>query len=74
MYNVAIVGGGPAGIFSALEITKLHPDWKIVLIDKGDRIEKRHCLLRDGLKNVRAAKPALFCVVGAAQVHFPTAN
>ena len=41
MYNVAIIGAGPAGIFTALEITKLKPDWKIILIEKGQRIEKR---------------------------------
>ena len=35
MYNVAIVGGGPAGIFTALELVKLKPDWKILLIEKG---------------------------------------
>ena len=29
MYNVAIIGAGPAGIFAALEITKLKPDWKV---------------------------------------------
>ena len=39
MYNVAIVGGGPAGIFAALEITKLKPDWKVVLVEKGVQIE-----------------------------------
>ena len=44
MYNVAIIGAGPAGIFTALEITKLKPDWKIILIEKGQRIEKRKCL------------------------------
>ncbi len=26
MYNVAIIGAGPAGIFAALEIMKLKPD------------------------------------------------
>ena len=39
MYNVAIIGAGPAGIFSALEIVKLKPDWKVVLIEKGDKME-----------------------------------
>ena len=29
MYNVAIIGAGPAGIFTALEITKLRPEWKV---------------------------------------------
>ena len=41
MYNVAIIGAGPAGIFSALEIVKLRPEWKVVLIEKGQKIEKR---------------------------------
>ena len=40
MYNVAIIGAGPAGIFTALEITKLRPEWKVVLIEKGQKIEK----------------------------------
>ena len=31
MYNVAIIGAGPAGIFSALEIVKLRPDCKLVI-------------------------------------------
>ena len=35
MYNVAIVGAGPAGIFTALEIMKLKPEWKVVLVEKG---------------------------------------
>ena len=48
MYNVAIVGGGPAGIFAALEIMKLKPDWKVVLIEKGQKIENRKCPLREG--------------------------
>lgn len=34
MYNVAIVGAGPAGIFTALEIVKLRPEWKVVLVEK----------------------------------------
>ena len=35
MYNVAIIGAGPAGIFAALEIMKLKPEWEVVLIEKG---------------------------------------
>ena len=50
MYNVAIVGGGPAGIFTAIEITKLKPDWKVLLIEKGSKIERRKCPIREGVK------------------------
>ena len=42
MYNVAIVGAGPAGIFAALEITKLKPDWKVILIEKGYEDHQLH--------------------------------
>jgi len=48
VYDVAIIGAGPAGIFSALEIIKLKPDWKIIIIEKGLRIEKRKCSVRSG--------------------------
>lgn len=51
MYDVIIVGAGPAGIFSALEISKLKPEWKIAIIEKGVEIEKRKCMLRNGLKD-----------------------
>lgn len=67
MYNVAIVGAGPAGIFAALEITKLKPDWKIVLIEKGQRIEKRKCLLREGYEKCpNCKKCGLLCGWGGA--------
>ncbi len=67
MYNVAIVGGGPAGIFTALEITKLKPDWKVLLIEKGSRIEKRKCLIREGLKQCPSCKTCgLLCGWGGA--------
>ena len=67
MYNVAIVGAGPAGIFAALEITKLKPEWKVVLIEKGEKIEKRKCLLREGYaKCPTCRKCGLLCGWGGA--------
>ena len=67
MYNVAIIGAGPAGIFTALELVKLKPDWKIILIEKGARIEKRACLLRNGYKNCPSCKTCgLLCGWGGA--------
>lgn len=67
MYNVAIIGAGPAGIFAALEITKLKPDWKVVLIEKGQRIEKRKCLLREGYAKCPTCKKCgLLCGWGGA--------
>jgi len=44
-YDVIIVGTGPAGIFSALELTKNNPSTplKILMLDKGPDLEKRRC-------------------------------
>ena len=67
MYNVAIVGAGPAGIFAALEIMKLKPEWKVILIEKGERIEKRKCLLREGYAKCPTCKKCgLLCGWGGA--------
>lgn len=67
MYNVAIIGAGPAGIFSALEITKLKPDWKVVIVEKGQKIEKRKCPLREGVRQCAKCKRCgLLCGWGGA--------
>jgi len=43
-YDVIIVGTGPAGIFSALELTKNNSTpLKIVMLEKGPDLEKRRC-------------------------------
>ena len=41
-YDVIIVGAGPAGIFSALELTRLGIN-KILLLEKGKPVDKRNC-------------------------------
>ncbi|DAB19899.1 TPA: FAD-dependent oxidoreductase [Candidatus Gastranaerophilales bacterium HUM_23] len=67
MYNVAIIGAGPAGIFSALEIIKLRPEWKVILIEKGQKIEKRKCPIREGSpKCVNCKRCGLLCGWGGA--------
>ena len=35
MYDVVIVGAGPAGLFSAYELIKNNKNLRIMLIDKG---------------------------------------
>ena len=46
MYDIIIIGAGPAGIFTALEVTKLNPELKVLIVDKGRNIEKRVCPAR----------------------------
>lgn len=46
-YDVIIVGAGPAGIFTALELVKAKADLKILIIEKGRDIEKRICTARE---------------------------
>jgi hypothetical protein len=45
-YDVIIVGAGPAGIFSALELLKQKEHAKILMIEKGKDIEKRLCPMK----------------------------
>lgn len=42
-YDVVIVGAGPAGIFTALEMVKRGTNKKIVIVEKGSPVEKRAC-------------------------------
>lgn len=41
--EVIIVGCGPAGIFTALELIKSKPDISIIMLDKGRNIKVRKC-------------------------------
>ena len=41
--DVVIVGAGPAGIFTAIEMLKLGSKKKIVIVEKGQSVENRHC-------------------------------
>lgn len=41
--DVVIIGAGPAGIFTALEMLRNGSDKKILIIEKGKAIENRHC-------------------------------
>jgi hypothetical protein len=42
-YDVIIIGAGPSGIFCAYELIEKKPDIKILMIEKGRRIEDRNC-------------------------------
>jgi uncharacterized FAD-dependent dehydrogenase len=64
-YDVIIVGGGPAGIFAALELVP--DDLKILLIEEGRDIEERQCPARDtGLPCPPCTPCNLVCGLGGA--------
>lgn len=43
MYDVAIIGGGMGGIMAAYQLKNNNPDCKIIIVEKGLELEKRHC-------------------------------
>lgn len=53
-FDVIIVGAGPAGIFTALELSEKDPSRNILIIEKGSEIEKRKCPLHSGASSCAA--------------------
>ncbi len=41
--DVLIIGAGPAGIFTALELVEMQADKRILIVEKGESIERRYC-------------------------------
>lgn len=42
-YDVIIIGAGPSGAFCAYELIRQKKDFKVLIVEKGRRIEKRIC-------------------------------
>ena len=47
-YDVIIVGAGASGVFMAYELSKLDHNAKVLMIDKGRKLEGRICPIKEG--------------------------
>ncbi len=61
--DVVIVGAGPAGIFTALEMLKNNSDKNILIVEKGQSVEKRHCP-KSKTKKCMSCKPYCHITTG----------
>lgn len=61
--DVVIIGAGPAGIFTALELIKNKSDKKILIVEKGQPVEKRVCP-KDKTKSCVNCKPCCHITTG----------
>ena len=61
--DVVIIGAGPAGIFTALEMIKKGSEKSIVIVEKGQPVEKRHCP-KDKTKECVNCKPYCHITTG----------
>ncbi len=61
--DVVIIGAGPAGIFTALEMIKKGSEKSIVIVEKGQPVEKRHCP-KDKTKQCVNCKPYCHITTG----------
>ena len=61
--DVVIIGAGPAGIFTALEMIRKDAKKSIVIVEKGQPVEKRHCP-KDKTKQCMNCKPYCHITTG----------
>lgn len=62
-YDVIIVGAGPSGIFTALELIRQKSDKKVLIVEKGRRIDKRFCP-KDQTRTCVSCKPYCHITTG----------
>ena len=58
MHSVVIIGGGAAGCFCAAELSSLHPDWSITVLEAGPRPMAKLAITGGGRCNITNRKDA----------------
>ena len=66
MYDVVIVGAGPAGLFTAYELIEKNNKLKILLLDKGKFAKNRNCPMKKTGKCVNCNPCAILSGYGGA--------
>lgn len=57
MYDVIIIGAGPAGLFAGYELISKNKKLKIAILDKGFRVKKRICPMNKNGTTCQNCKP-----------------
>ena len=57
MYDVIIIGAGPAGLFAAYELITNNKNLKIILLDKGKFAKNRICPMNKNKTNCKNSNP-----------------
>ena len=72
--DLLIIGAGPAGIFTALELLRKGSRKRITIVEKGQPVEKRHCP-KDKTGHCMNCKPYCHITTGFSGAGaFPTAS
>lgn len=57
MYDVVIIGAGPAGLFAAYELITKNNKLKVALIDRGSKVSKRFCPMNKNKTDCKNCQP-----------------
>lgn len=57
MYDVVIVGAGPAGLFAAYELLENNKKLKVAILDRGQKADKRMCPMNKFKTECKNCKP-----------------